>query len=71
MWCRMGSFADTLAGLDPGTNYFVRAYATNSAGTGYGVEKTFTTKAMATETVTDIDGNEYQTIQIGDQGLDG
>ena len=38
----IGTFTSRLAGLTPGT-YYVRAYATNSAGTGYGNQVTFTT----------------------------
>jgi uncharacterized protein (TIGR02145 family) len=38
-----GSFTSDLTGLDLGTTYYVRAYATNEAGTAYGVEKEFTT----------------------------
>lgn len=34
-----------LSGLSAGTTYHVRAYATNSAGTGYGTDLTFTTPA--------------------------
>ena len=37
------SFFSHIDGLSPITTYFVRAYATNSAGTGYGTEVTFTT----------------------------
>ncbi len=40
-----GSFSSTLSGLSPNTTYYVRAYATNSAGTGYGTAKTFTTSS--------------------------
>ncbi len=40
-----GSFSSTLAGLTASTPYYVRAYATNSAGTGYGSEQPFTTTA--------------------------
>jgi formylglycine-generating enzyme required for sulfatase activity len=40
-----GSFVSTLTGLSTFTTYYVRAYATNSAGTGYGQERSFTTAA--------------------------
>ena len=40
-----GIFTANLTGLALGTKYYVRAYATNSKGTSYGVEKTFTTDA--------------------------
>jgi starch-binding outer membrane protein SusE/F len=38
-----GAFVSALTGLKGHTIYYVRAYATNSAGTGYGPEVTFTT----------------------------
>ena len=38
-------FTATLTGLNPNTTYSVRAYATSSAGTGYGEPITFTTSA--------------------------
>jgi hypothetical protein len=38
-----GSFTSSMTGLTPGTLYHVRAYATNSAGTGYGPDVSFTT----------------------------
>ncbi|MEQ8245008.1 FISUMP domain-containing protein [Fulvivirga sp.] len=38
-----GSFTSSLTGLSPETQYFVRAYATNSAGTAYGDQVSFTT----------------------------
>jgi hypothetical protein len=38
-----GAFISDITGLAPGFTYYVRAYATNSAGTGYGSEKVFTT----------------------------
>ncbi len=41
-----GEFVSTLAGLSPNTLYYVRAYATNSAGTAYGNEISFTTSAV-------------------------
>jgi hypothetical protein len=38
-----GSFTSTLVGLIPGTTYYVRAYATNPAGTAYSNYISFTT----------------------------
>jgi len=38
-----GSFTSNITGLNGSTTYYVRAYATNSAGTGYGLEQTFKT----------------------------
>jgi hypothetical protein len=38
-----GAFVSSLTGLEGNTVYYVRAYATNSAGTGYGPAVTFTT----------------------------
>jgi hypothetical protein len=39
----LGQFHSAITGLDPLTEYYVRAYAVNSAGTGYGAEYKFTT----------------------------
>lgn len=38
-----GTYSVNMAGLTPNTTYYVRAYATNSAGTAYGSEVSFTT----------------------------
>ncbi len=38
-----GSYTSLMTGLQPSTTYYVRAYATNSIGTGYGNEISFTT----------------------------
>lgn len=38
-----GQFTSTITGLSANTTYYVKAYATNSAGTSYGTQKTFTT----------------------------
>jgi len=45
-----GSFFSNLTGLDDNTVYYVRAYATNEAGTAYGDEKTFSTEQGQTWT---------------------
>jgi len=60
----LGSFTSLIKNLLPNTTYFVSAYATNSIKTAYGSIKKFTTSF---EPVTDIDGNIYQTTEIGDQ----
>jgi hypothetical protein len=46
-----GSFINVLTSLIPGTTYYIRAYATNSAGTGYGNEVLFTTKPVVGATI--------------------
>jgi len=60
-----GVFTSSISGLSSGTLYYVRAYATNTVGTSYGAEVSFTT--MGPETVTDIDGNVYHTITLSTQ----
>ncbi|MDR2009328.1 MAG: fibrobacter succinogenes major paralogous domain-containing protein [Bacteroidales bacterium] len=63
-----GSFANEMTGLTPNTTYYVRAYATNEIGVGYGAQKTFKTlEDGAIITVSDIDGNTYNTVIIGTQ----
>ncbi len=60
----LGIFSQILSGLAVNKTYYVKAYATNSVGTAYGDEHSFTT---ALEIVADVDGNIYQPIQIGNQ----
>ena len=48
-----GSFTSSITGLTPVTKYYVRAYATNEAGTAYGSSRTFTTP-VALPTVTTL-----------------
>ncbi|MCR4737002.1 MAG: fibrobacter succinogenes major paralogous domain-containing protein [Bacteroidales bacterium] len=67
-----GSFGSSMTGLTPGVTYYVRAYAVSDALTAYGNEISFTTLAdgipcVGVETVTDIDSNVYNTVQIGQQ----
>lgn len=58
-----GTFISSIGGLTPGTQYYLRAYATNAKGTGYGSTMSFKTKSI----VTDKDGNVYKTVTIGSQ----
>jgi uncharacterized protein (TIGR02145 family) len=60
------SFTCLITGLTINTKYYLRAYATNSLGTGYGNEIMFSTKGEI-GFVSDIDGNTYSTIEIGTQ----
>jgi uncharacterized protein (TIGR02145 family) len=62
-----GSFTSSITGLLANTTYYVRAYAANSQGTAYGNEVNFITASPPTVTVTDIDGNTYQTVSICNQ----
>jgi uncharacterized protein (TIGR02145 family) len=61
-----GLFASSITGLTESTTYYVRAYATSAAGTAYGNEVSFTTSPPPI-TVTDIDGNSYNAVNIGSQ----
>jgi uncharacterized protein (TIGR02145 family) len=56
-----GSFISQLTNLSSNTTYYVRAYATNTAGTTYGNSVQFTTNTV------DLDGNLYHSITIGAQ----
>ena len=56
-----GQFSTSVTGLTMGTKYYIRCYATNSTGTAYGSQLTFTTL------LADVSGNIYHTVTIGTQ----
>ena len=55
----MGRYTSTLEGLTAATTYYIRAYATNTNGTAYGEERSFTT-------ATDTGDTEDTTQNNGD-----
>jgi uncharacterized protein (TIGR02145 family) len=61
-----GSFTSNITGLSQNTTYYIRAYATNSNGTGYGNELTFSTLGPApTVTTSAITGITQTTATCG------
>jgi uncharacterized protein (TIGR02145 family) len=48
----LGEFTSNMTGLLPLTTYYVRAYATNSFGTAYGTQQTFTTTNQTLPSIT-------------------
>jgi uncharacterized protein (TIGR02145 family) len=70
-----GSFISKIRCLSYATTYYIRAYATNNIGIAYGNQSSFTTEIsqivfnpnLTYGSVSDIDGNCYKTIQIGNQ----
>lgn len=56
----IGIFSSSITGLNVSTNYYVRAYATTSAGTAYGDQKIFTTRdGIPTLTTADVTGISF------------
>src|SRR5690606_35536534 len=62
----IGLFTSRLVNLNPNTTYYVRGYASNLVGTTYTEEIQITTLPFEGEIITDIDGNTYASIEIGD-----
>ena len=54
-----GAFTSTITGLSANTTYYVRAYATNSSGNGYGQQESFTTEDSGGD-----NGNGTQVVEV-------
>ena len=72
-----GSFTSNITGLIGNTTYYVRAYATSSAGTVYGETKTFETNNLNTFTVNGVsfemvyvEGGTFDMGATSEQGSD-
>ena len=59
-----GSFTCDLTNLQPNTTYYLRAYATNSMGTAYGEEVSFTTQELVSPPFDDTE-NGYGYVDLG------
>src|SRR4030042_1738851 len=71
----LGTYTSNMTKLDGSTKYYVRAYATNNDGTGYGEQVIFRTaprnivfnQSITYGSMTDQEGNNYRTVKIGEQ----
>ncbi len=68
-----GNFMSNITGLAANTPYYVRAYATNTSGTAYGNQLSFTSTGGSSGqpcpgvTTVFYEGKTYNTVQIGTQ----
>lgn len=61
-----GTFNKTVSGLTANTTYYVRAYATNSKGTAYGSQVSFTTPSDDDDVISIIPSNNCATAPVMD-----
>lgn len=59
-----GIFSSTVTGLAANTTYYAKAYATNSYGTAYGTEITFTTAQLSLATVSTTEATSVGTTSV-------
>lgn len=64
-----GEFASTVSGLEVGVTYYLRAYATNFAGTAYGNEISFSTLQPVLPTVKTADITDITSITAKSGGI--
>jgi hypothetical protein len=65
-WSSTGAFTQAITGLSLNTTYYVKAFATNSNGTAYGSQVSFTTlNNVTTTTYTYTGSHQYWTVPSG------
>jgi hypothetical protein len=64
-----GAFSTTLSSLSPGTTYYIRAWATNAAGTAVGTVKTQATTAVAPTVTTSACSDVMPTSATGNGNI--
>ncbi len=66
----LGAFTANISGLNPNTTYYARAFATNSAGTYYGEEVSFTTfETLSVSSISPSSGTVGSTVTISGSGF--
>jgi PKD repeat protein len=61
----LGAFISNMSGLLPSTTYYLRAYATNTTGTAYGAEVTFSTLCEVIAPLPDFSASQLN-LTVGD-----
>lgn len=64
-----GAYTGSLTSLSANTTYYVRAYATNTAGTSYGTEVSFTTSGIAPTVTTQAVNSILATTATGNGNI--
>lgn len=64
----LGTFESHLTGLTPNTTYYVRAYATNIAGTTYGNEKIFVSMLSPLTIIAGYESKTWKLIRVTTTG---
>jgi len=64
----IGSFLANMSGLTPNTTYYIRAYATNAVGVGYGSETTFATLPVMLPTLITLQPSSIDSVKATSGG---
>jgi len=64
----IGTFESNITGLQPNTQYYVRAFVKNSSGVYYGDNQTFTTLASIYDGIYNEEGSSFKYIEVLSNG---